>query len=90
MVTRAENRAGKPVIAIDFSGTGITDDDLATAARLRRLETLDLSETASDDVGSVHLRGLIEVRTPNLSHTKVPDQGVKTFQQALPKCGIER
>jgi HEAT repeat protein len=89
-VTHAENRAGKPVIAIDFSGMGIIDEDLATAAKLHGLESLDLSDTDITDAGLAHLAGLTALRTLNLSHSQVTDQGVRKLQQTLPKCKIKR
>jgi len=42
------------------------------------------------DAGLEHLKGLTTLQELHLSHTKVSDEGVKKFQQALPKCKIQR
>jgi hypothetical protein len=37
----------------------------------------------------VHLKGLTKLQLLDITHTHVTDGGVKTLQQALPKCKIE-
>jgi hypothetical protein len=47
-------------------------------------------ETTVNDAGLEHLKGLTNLRTLNLTETKVTDHGVNKLRQALPKCDIQR
>jgi len=89
-VTRDETCFAKSVIGVDLSRAGIRDDDVATAAKFVRLETLDLSETEVTDAGLAHLQGSSQLKTLRLHGAKVTDQGVKKLQQSLPNCKINR
>jgi len=40
------------------------------------------------DAGLVHLKGLTQLRTLNLSLTQITDAGVAELKKSLPKCEI--
>ena len=67
----------------DFSGTAITDDDLAALQSLSDLSSLDLSNTRITGQGLERLRRLEPVRYVDLSGTRVT-------QAAIDKLSAER
>jgi hypothetical protein len=50
------------------------------------LEELGLHNTRIPDAGVVHVEGLTELNQLGICGTQVTNEGVKTFQQALPTC----
>ena len=52
------------------------DDTLAHVGHLRRLESLNLADTAVTDAGTAHLAGLTGLRDLNLWNTRVGDDGL--------------
>lgn len=63
---------------LSLDGSNVDDRDLANfAANLRRLRSLDLSETQITDRGLVHLRNLADLRELDLSYTSIGDEGLE-------------
>ena len=71
--------------------SSITDQGLTHLKGLKNLEKLGFSHGKADitDAGLEHLKGLNHLSELRLGAAKVTDAGVKTLQQALPKCKIE-
>jgi internalin A len=74
-VQRDSRAPGRPVIGVGFSGTDVTDDDLAILRNLPRLEILTLSRTAVSDSGLKHLGGLKNLKQLHLP-ARTTDEGL--------------
>src|SRR5438270_252011 len=74
---RDEKTTGKPVVTVSFESTGLTDDrlkDVAGAlAALKKLKTLDLTNTKVTDDGLKELAGLKGLQNLHLAATGVTD-----------------
>jgi hypothetical protein len=71
--------------------TNVSDAGLAYLQGMHTLYQLRLdNNTRVTDAGLASLKGLSQLSQLGLHGTKVTDAGVKKFQQALPKCKIQR
>jgi len=72
-------------------GGKLTNDDLATVARLQQLERLHLTAYEVDDRGLPFLASMKRLKSLDLQSTSVTPDGpaVKQLQQALPACNIQ-
>ena len=76
---------------LNLSYTKITDTWLVHLKGFTNLETLDLRWCEKiTDKGLVHLKGLSKLESLNLNGTKITDAGVKSIQESLPDCKIDR
>jgi hypothetical protein len=66
----------------------VTDEGLKHLAKLAKLRSLDLRQTAVTDAGLKHLEGMVELRELFVTSSKVTDAGVFALRKALPKCRI--
>jgi internalin A len=82
-VVRAEGKDNPGVVAVDFSGTRVTDADLKCLMELKDLESLNLSGTAVSNAGLKWLLGLQNLQRLDLSNTKITNSGM-TDLAALP------
>lgn len=78
-----DDAAGEAVSA-SFTGTKVTDEDLAYVARLKRLKVLYLCDTQVTDAGLAHLSGLTKLEELVLRQTQVTDAGL-VHLAGLPK-----
>jgi uncharacterized protein (TIGR02996 family) len=67
---------------LDFSGTRLTDDDLAALAVLPRLRRLTLADTAVSDAGCASLARLPSLERLDLRRTAVTDRGLARLASA--------
>ena len=67
---------------------GISDEGLKHLLPLKRLRRLDLGVTEIDNLGLMYIEPLTQLRDLDVTHTNVSAEGVKDFQQALPRCQI--
>jgi hypothetical protein len=51
---------------------------------------ISLTKSGITDADLVYLKGLTNLRSLNLTNTKVTDEGVEILQKELPNCKIER
>jgi uncharacterized membrane protein/mono/diheme cytochrome c family protein len=70
------SKISKQIVWLKLGGTSITDDQLATIARLQQLTRLSLEKTAVSDRGLAFVNTLISIGYLNLSFTKVTEKGV--------------
>jgi hypothetical protein len=75
--------------------TSLSDAGLAQIAKLKQLQTLELSShgdkgSAITDTGLAHLATMKQLRHLHLGHANVTAKGIKRLQQALPDCVIDR
>ena len=71
-----EKRPDKPVITVHLGGTclsNVVDDDLVHLKALPRLQSLELYKTSVTGAGFVHFRGLTELKTLDLSFSRMVD-----------------
>jgi hypothetical protein len=73
--------AGRDVIWLDLSRTGITDAGLKVLAKMPNLEHLDLRETAVGDAGVEALAPLHNLQTLGLYGTAVTDAALPAIQR---------
>ena len=78
-VTIDEDAPGKPVRAVDFSDTQISDDALRSLKYLKGLEALILAHTKVTDAGMEHITALVNLRMLDVGDTKVSDDGMKVI-----------
>jgi len=73
-----------------LAGDHITDAGLENLKGLNRLKILDLEFTRQiTDAGLENLKGLNQLQGLFLMETKVTDEGIRSFQEALPNCKVE-
>jgi hypothetical protein len=89
-VTRDDKQPGKPVVAVVFRHSQVTDAGLKQLKELKSLQALDLSGTKVTDAGLKELKELENLQTLDLSGTKFTDAGVKEIQAARPGLRIAR
>src|SRR5436190_16886372 len=65
-VTRDEDKPGKPIVAVDLSGTAVTDNDLRGLTALESLTTLKLARTKVTDVGLKWVMRHVAIRSLDL------------------------
>jgi hypothetical protein len=65
--------------ALDLTGTGIADDDLAALKGMPNLVRLELNKTGIGDAGLQHVASLANLQTLNLYGTQVTDAGLKNL-----------
>lgn len=66
----------QPVLAVDLTGTKITDDHLALLSGLTTLRSLMLVSTTVGDSGLAHVAKLTNLETLNLHGTLITDNGM--------------
>ena len=72
-----ESLASVPrVVALDLSGTSVTDAHAEQLQQLHELQTLDLSNTAISDKGLEDLSKMTSLKKLTLSYTRVTDDGL--------------
>jgi internalin A len=80
-----EKAPGKPVVAVSFASTDLTDDGLkeiaGSLAALKGLKSLDLYATEVTDAGLKQLAGLSGLQVLRLSATKITDAGMKHLKE---------
>ena len=76
---------------LHLRGTRITDAGLTHLKTLKALRHLDISFTKVTDAGLIHLENLKALRHLELGglSTEITAEGLKSLQDALPKCKIE-
>jgi hypothetical protein len=89
-VTRDDKQPAKPVVAVVFRHSQVTDAGLKQLKELKSLQALDLYGTQVTDAGLKELKELENLQTLDLSGTKVTDAGVKEIQAARPGLRIVR
>ena len=67
---------GRPVLEVDFSGTGIENDVLAVLSELPELQVLDVSATCIDDQGLSHLKHVPKLRSFRAHGCSIGDDGL--------------
>ena len=76
------------VVRINLAASTVTDEDLASVARLNALQELYLSGTQVGDAGLAHLQKLNALKWLYLGGTQVSDEGKKQLGESLPGCTI--
>ncbi len=76
------------VKTINFVGTGMTDDGLATVALFENLQRLYLGATEVSDEGLRHLTRLRKLEYLSLHGSNVTSSGMNDIQKDLPNCKI--
>jgi hypothetical protein len=66
----------------------LTNAGFAHLAVLKKLKSLDLSQTPIDDAGLTHLHGLKALEYVDLQSTAVTAEGVQKLREVLPKVSI--
>src|SRR5262245_32287155 len=78
-VVRGEKAEGKPIMSIDMSVGGITDEKLKPIGNLKNLTMLYLNGTRVTDEGLKHLANLKSLKTLNLNSTDVSGVGLRNL-----------
>lgn len=78
------------LVYLDLSNTPLTDHDLKYVGNVPTLQYLFLTDTKITDLGLGQLMNLSRLEVLELNSDHVTNAGVGRFQQALPKCRIER
>src|SRR5262249_34698146 len=65
------------VRSVDYRGYSLSPQGFAELAKMKKLESLNLSETPADDAAMKSLQGLRDLGVLVLSRTKLTDEGVK-------------
>ena len=73
---------------LNFVGTAVEDDDLATVAMFSHLQRLYLGATRVTDAGMKHLVGLKELEYLSLHGTDVSEQRRSQLRLMLPNCQV--
>ena len=89
-ITIDEKKPHRPVIAVSFTTTNVTDAELLHLKELTSLQTLGLSGTQVTDDGLLHLKGLTSLRMLSLVNTQVTGYGREELRKPLPNCRIYR
>jgi internalin A len=90
-VTRDENAPGKPDTEVTFIyWSTVTEAGLKKLTPLKKLTTLNLSNTKVTEAGLKELAPFKNFTKLNLIGTQVTDAGLKELREALPKCEISR
>jgi hypothetical protein len=89
-----EENPAKPVIAVNFYGTKVTDAGLESLKDLTQLQRLQLGDTNVTDAGLAHLTRLTRLKKLYLPATRVTDAGMAHLQgltqlQTLDLCGTK-
>src|SRR5205807_667167 len=79
-VTRDDKLRDKPVIAVNLTGTQVTDAGLKELKDLKQLTTLDLTDAVVTDAGLEELKHLKQLTTLNLNATPVTGAGLKELK----------
>ena len=69
--------------SINFSGSGLSDDNLIQLNRLAALKSLDLGSTLVSDVGATQLARLTNLTKLNLRFTSVSNVGLQALRPLL-------
>lgn len=84
----------KPVISVDLRYYDVSDDEVATFAKLLtafpKLTTLQIKSAKITDAGLAHLKNLTQLKELTLEGTKVTDPGVAEFQKAMPQIKLQK
>lgn len=75
-----ENRADRPVVAVNLRGCRIKDEDLAVLPCLDQLEQLELGDNSIGDAALAHVAPLHNLKTLILQQTQITDQGMEHLQ----------
>jgi formylglycine-generating enzyme required for sulfatase activity len=78
-IERDDNLPDKPVLAVYFYGSKVTDADLKQLTPLTGLKSLDIGDSKVTDAGLKELATLKGLQTLDLSYTKVTDAGLKNL-----------
>lgn len=85
-----EQRAGKPVVMIDFAGhPEFQDAWLDLLSPFSELQTIKLAGTALTDAGLAKLADCRQLRTLDVRGTRVSAAGVAALRKALPNLVVE-
>ena len=76
-----EAAGGRMEIHLDFSGTGITDVDLATLPLSASATSIDLSNTKITNDGLKHLKRLKQLEKIRIAGTQISDEGIATLME---------
>jgi hypothetical protein len=81
----------KHLRVLDLRQTTVTAEGLACLAQLKDLEWLWLDHTQCTDGGLAHLHALKTLQELTINqNSNVSDGGLRTLEEALPKCTIHR
>ena len=72
-VTRDEKAPGRPVVAVDFNRSSVTDAGLKELKDLKQLRSIDLCHTKVTDEGLKELKELNQLRGLLLRDTKITE-----------------
>jgi hypothetical protein len=78
------------VDAVTLDGQKVSDADLQSLAGLSRVKELTLTNIDITDAGLEYLKRLEQLEFVYLRGSLVTDEGVRSLQQSLPKCVIEK
>lgn len=76
------------VRTVDYRGYRLSAQGFSELAKMKKLASLNLSDTPADDAALKSLKGLRELDTLILSWTRITDEGVKTIA-GLPLSGLD-
>jgi len=76
------------MVVMSFSGTPITDDDLAVFDDFPSIQVLDLSNTAIGDNGLARLPALPSLEELIVINTKISNAAIKAFQAKHPAANV--
>ena len=79
-VTRDEQGAGRPVVAVNFNSAPVTDAGLKELKQYKNLRSLSLGGTKVTDKGMKELRHLQNLDALYLNNTGVTDAGLKEIK----------
>jgi Leucine Rich repeat len=80
-ITRAKDRASRPILIVDLCRTHVCDNDLSPLVKLPHLARLDLGSTNITDAGLIHLANLMELQYLDLDNTRVTDAGLRHLKR---------
>jgi len=87
-VCGGEWAGAKHLVAIDFSGTDLSDAQLMELAEHRDIAALDLSGTPVSDRSVAALARLTDLKRLDLSRTCMSAEAIQRLRSALPACEI--
>lgn len=82
------NPESTDVIAVDLSGSGVTDVALMQLKPLAAMKSLDLSNTRIGNAGLLHLASLRNLETVNVFACPVTEAGIAALKKKTPTLNI--
>jgi len=79
-VERADDRANKPIVRLDFTSKKVKDADLAVLKEFKDLENVQLAYTPIGDAGLEYMKEVPNLRILVLIETKVTDKGLQQLK----------